>query len=134
MDISDINTADIYHVILAKDNSHKVEFDVSPFLAKEILNNIHDLMGDFSNNKFLPLDSIKNNIETLDDLVIKINDDHGPWGHFKHKDIFDTYSDLGYDLESFNKGSYIDALNKVIKNILFLKEIIIEKEEDKNGK
>ncbi len=137
MDISSLGVdANIYHVKLANGSKPKSqkEFDVTPFKAKEILNNIHDLMGDFTNNKLIAIDHVTAKIETLDDLINNIINNSGPWQYFKHKDIFDYYLDLGYQNETFTKSTYIDALNEHIKNVLFLPKIEEKKEEDNNGK
>lgn len=144
MDIASLETEDELEIVLLKGGSIQEEtgtflstpshtFHATPKGARDLLNLIHDRMGDYSKSPVIPLNPGAKPIENWDGFLSKVFTAEGaPWKFFDHKSMFDRDKDLGYDPQAFTPKDYKDELIKHIEAIPFLR--LDESKEDKDGK
>ena len=143
IDVASLETEGELEIVLLKGASIQEEtgtfekasshtFKITPGGARDLLNLLHDRMGDYSHNVAVPINpgkKIENWDGFLEKLTAKAN---SPWSHFAHRKMFDKDKDLGYDPQTFTPKDYEDELIKHIEAIPFLS--LDEKEEGKDGK
>ena len=140
MDVAQLNDGE-YNVVLAKgkiedlpskkyqDRKHW-EYAITPTRAKELLNLIHEKMGDFSENVVIPIDFVSKNIDSYAKFKKELFANFGPWDFFSYKGMFDADKDYGYDPINFKGEDFLKELNKQIQLIEFLSPKVLEDDED----
>ena len=133
-----------YHVYLAKGDTANPPVDkfgsrpygfiekITPKEAREILNNIHDVINKFSDARAIPLAAANEKINSLTKLRVALRGsqeekDIAAWAYFDHKRMIDD-EDLGFnDSDLRNEETFINALNEIIA---FVKYLRLKKKED----
>ena len=126
MDVSNLSD-NTYEIIL--DRGVETSFNITPYKAKELLNNIYDKMNDYSDNVYLPLRIFDNEkITSLQGLIENLKKLQGsPWTYFDDKNLFDYETQLGYTNENFNE-KYKQKRKEHIDLIEYMEQI--EESED----
>ena len=132
-DVITLNTNETYHIILCKNDQMptdknpyrkgKWEFDINSDKAKEILNEIHRRMGDYSCNIALPVKNIKgvkDGLTTFEKYKDCFFGEHGSWKYFDYKNMFSPEQDLGFNHYSYNKTDFDKEMKKHLALIAFL--------------
>jgi len=148
MDIADLPDIPLeneqYHVYLVKNEIEGTPPDgfkkrpyafienITPQIAREILNNIRLIINDFSKNRAIPLAGARKKIDSLYALRIVLrgsqdNKDIAAWANFDHKRMI-ADEELGFDDNDLKDVmTFINALNEQIVNIKYLR---LKKKED----
>ena len=129
MDVSNLSN-NTYEIIL--DRGVETTFNITPYKAKELLNNIYDKMNDYSDNVYLPLRIFGNKkITSLQALIENLKLLQGsPWTYFDDKNLFDYETQLGYTNENF-KEKFKQKRIEHIDLIEYMEQI--EESEDENN-
>jgi len=147
MDIVNLNDEKNYHVILAKGEDVNIkkekykdrdqwEFDIDYKRANELLNNIHDALGNYNHNALVNINwRVDQKIDSFEKLKEKVLGNNGgaAWSFFPHKNIFNPEKDFGYNPNKFETKDWIKELNSQVKLIKFLDKVVLE-EDDTDGK
>ena len=121
LDIALKNDEKEYDCFLIKSKKKSVEFKINSIKAKEILNNIYNLIYEYDNMAF-PINLIRKKEITYDKYKESILDTNGKgdWSYFDDKDMFDLDYDILINEDNFNL-KFEEYKNKILDLVLFIK-------------